>query len=83
MYLRNMSKTWRAEAFPKLWTKSVIVTIPKKDDLKLYENYRTISLSVHASKVLLESIRRRLKPYIESSMSEEQAVFRPVRSTFE
>ena len=50
-------KAWEAEAFPELWTKSIIVTIPKKGDLKLCENYRTISLIVHASKVLLEIIR--------------------------
>ena len=69
-------KAWEAEAFPELWTKSVIVTIPKKGDLKLCENYRTISLIIHASKVLLEIIRRRLKPYAESHLSEEQAGFR-------
>src|ERR1051325_7267393 len=66
-----------------LWTKSVIVTIPKKGNLKLCENYCTISLIVHASKLLLEIIRRRLKPYIESHLSEEQAGFCPGCSTVE
>ena len=76
-------KAWDEEAFPELWAKSVIITIPKKGDLKLCENYRTISLLVHASKVLLEVIRRRLKPYIEQHLSEEQAGFRKGRSTVE
>ena len=76
-------RAWEEETFPEIWTKSVIVTIPKKGDLKLCENYRTISLVVHASKILLEIIRRRLKPHIEMHLSEEQAGFRPGRSTIE
>jgi hypothetical protein len=76
-------RAWEEETFPELWTKSVIVTIPKKGDLQLCENYRTISLVAHASKILLEIIRRRLKPHIEMHLSEEQAGFRPGRSTVE
>jgi hypothetical protein len=76
-------KAWSEEKFPELWTKSVIVTIPKKGDLKLCENYRTISLIVHSSKVLLEIIRRRLKPHIDTHLAEEQAGFRTGRSTVE
>jgi hypothetical protein len=76
-------RAWEEETFPEIWTKSVIVTIPKKGDLQQCENYRTISLIVHASKILLEIIRRRLKPHIESHLSEEQAGFRPGRSTVE
>jgi hypothetical protein len=76
-------RAWKEESFPQIWTKSVIVAIPKKGDLQKCENYRTISLIVHASKILLEIIRRRLKPHIESHLSEEQAGFRPDRSTVE
>ena len=49
-------RAWNKEAFPEIWTKSIIITIWKKGDLQLCENYRTISLVVHASKVLLEII---------------------------
>lgn len=76
-------RAWEEEAFPEIWTKSIIIPIPKKGDLKLCENYRTISLIPHASKVLLEVIRRRLKPHIEANIAEEQAGFRPGRSTVE
>ena len=76
-------RAWNEEAFPEIWTKSIIITIPKKGDLQLCENYRTISLVVHASKVLLEIIRQRLKPHIEMHLSEEQAGFRSGRSTVE
>jgi Reverse transcriptase (RNA-dependent DNA polymerase)/Endonuclease-reverse transcriptase len=76
-------RAWNQEEFPEIWTKSIIVTLPKKGDLQLCENYRTITLIVHASKVLLEIIRKRLKPHIENNLSEEQAGFRPGRSTVE
>jgi exonuclease III len=76
-------RAWKEEKFPEVWTKSIIVTIPKKGDLQLCENYRTISLISHASKILLEIVRRRLKPHIEMHLSEEQAGFRPGRSTVE
>ena len=76
-------RAWEEETFPEMWTKSVIVTIPKKGDLQQCENYRTISLVVHASKILLEILRRRLKPHIERHLSEEQVGFRPGPSTVE
>ena len=76
-------RAWSQEKFPEIWTKSIIITIPKKGDLQLCENHRTITLIPHASKILLEIIRRRLKPHIESNLSEEQAGFRPGRSTVE
>src|SRR3981081_2239995 len=76
-------RAWEEETFPEIWTKSVIVTIPKKGDLQQCENYRTISLVVHASKILLEILRRRLKPHVERHLLEKQAGFRPGRSTVE
>lgn len=76
-------RAWAQEEFPETWTKSVIITIPKKGDIQLCENHRTITLIPHASKILLEIIRRRLKPYIEMNLSEGQAGFRPGRSTVE
>jgi len=76
-------RAWDQEQFPEIWTKSVIITIPKKGDTQLCENHRTITLIPHASKILLEIIRRRLKPHIESNLSDTQAGFRPGRSTVE
>uniref|UniRef100_A0A8C4SJN8 Endonuclease/exonuclease/phosphatase domain-containing protein n=1 Tax=Erpetoichthys calabaricus TaxID=27687 RepID=A0A8C4SJN8_ERPCA len=38
------NKIWDTEKFPTLWTKSLVVTIPKKGDSTKCENYRTISL---------------------------------------
>ena len=55
----------------------------KKGDLKLCQNYRTISLISHPSKVMLKVILNRLKPEAEKIIAEEQAGFRPGRSTVE
>ena len=55
--------------------------IPKKGNLQLCQNYRTISLISHSSKVMLKVILNRLKPQAEEIFAEEQAWFRAGRST--
>ena len=47
------------------------------------ENYRTISLISHSSKIMLNIILNRLKHYTEDFISEEQDGFRTGRSTSE
>ena len=47
------------------------------------QNYRTISLISHPSKVMLKIILNRLKPQAEKIKAEEQAGFRTGRSTTE
>ena len=74
---------WMKATIPDDWTKSIILTMPKKGDITKCENYRTISLINHSSKILLEIIRIRMKPYVEAILEEEQAGFRPGRSTVE
>ena len=68
---------------PTPWTQSLIITIPKKGSLQLCQNYRTISLISHSSKVMLKVILNRLKPQAEEIIAEEQAGFRAGRSTTE
>ena len=69
--------------WPTPWTQSLIITLPKKCNLKLCQNYRTISLISHPSKVMLKILLNRLKPQAEKIIAEEQAGFRPGRSTKE
>ena len=57
--------------------------IPKKGNLQLCQNYRTISLISHPSKVMLKIILNRLQPQAEEIIAEEQAGFRVGRSTTE
>ena len=64
---------------PEEWSQSVIVTIPKKGDLKECTNYRTITLINHACKVMLKVLLERLKAQMEPYLAETQAGF--TRST--
>ena len=65
--------------WPTPWTKSMILTLPKKGNLQICNNYRTISLISLMLKVLLN----RLKPQAEEIIAVEQAGFRTDRSTTE
>ena len=58
------------------WTQLLIITLPKMGNLQLCQNYRTISLISHSSKVMLKVILNRLKPQAEEIIAEEQAGFR-------
>ena len=77
------NKIWQTGEWPAPWTQSLIITLPKKGNLQLCQNYRTISLISHPSKVMLKVILNRLKPQAEQIIAEEQAGFRPGRSTAE
>ena len=77
------NRIWRTGAWPTPWTQSLIITLPKKGNLQLFQNYRTISLISHSSKVMLKVILNRLKPKAEEIIAEDQAGFRDGRSTTE
>ena len=77
------NRIWRTGEWPTPWTQSLIVTLPKKGNLQLCQDYRTISLINHSSKVMLKVILNRLKPQAEEIIAEEQAGFRAGRSTTE
>ena len=75
------NRIWRTGKWPTPWTQSLIITLLKKGNLQLCQNYRTIIS--HSSKVLLKGIFNRLKPQAEEIIAEEQAGFRGGRSTTE
>ena len=77
------NKIWQTGDWPTPWTQSLIIPLPKKGNLQLCQNYRTISLISHPSKVMLKILLNRLKPQAEKIIAEEQAGFRPGRSTTE
>ena len=77
------NKIWQTGEWPTPWTQSLIITLPKKGNLQLCQNYRTISLISHPSKVMLKILLNRLKPQAEMIIAEEQAGFRQGRSTTE
>ena len=59
------NKIWRTGEWPTTWTQSLVNTLPKKGNLQLYQNYRTISLISHPSKVMLKIILNRLQQQAE------------------
>ena len=65
------------------WTQSLVITLPKKGNLQLCKNYRTIRFINHPSKVMLRVILNRRKPQAEEIIVEEQAGLRAGRSTTE
>ena len=77
------NKIWETGIWPSDWTKSMIISLHKKGSKHKCENYRTISLISHSSKIMLKIILNRLKHYTEEFISEEQAGFRTGRSTSE
>ena len=76
-------KIWETGEWPTQWTQSLVITLPKKGNLQQCNNYRTISLICHPSKVMLRIILNRLRPQAEAIIAEEQAGFRAGRSTVE
>ena len=62
---------------------SLIITLPQKGHLQQCNNYGTISLICHPSKVKLKVLFNRLKTQAEPIIAEEKASFRPGRSATE
>ena len=77
------NKIWKTGKWPTTWSQSLVITLPKKDNLQLCQNYRTISLISHLSIIMLKIILNRLQPQTEEIIVEEQAGFRAGRSTTE
>ena len=66
---------WETGEWPEEWTFSTFTPLPKKGDLKQCENYRTIALVSHASKIL-RIILERIRVKTEKEIADEQAGFR-------
>ena len=77
------NKIWQIGEWPTPWTQSLVITLPKKGNLQQRQNYRTISLISHPSKVMLKILLHRLTPQAERIIDEDQAGFRAGRSTTE
>ena len=81
IYFILIKKIWTSEKWPLDWKKSIYVPLPKKGDLQLCSNYRTIALISHASKILLNIILKRLSTKIEEEISNTQAGYMKNRGT--
>ena len=74
---------WEQKKWPKEWTQSLVIPLPKKGNLRQCKNHRMISLISHPSKVVLCFILNCLKSKAEELLSDEQAGFRAGQSTVE
>ena len=74
---------YRTADIPTDFVKSIVIPIPKKTSVKKCEQYRTISLLSHASKILTKIMFRRMEKKIEDTLSEDQFGFRKNRGTRE
>ncbi|XP_073829123.1 uncharacterized protein [Musca autumnalis] len=75
----HILEAWENETLPETWTKGTIIKLPKKDDLKVCDNWRGITLLNTVYKIIATIINDRLQS-IEKSLRDEQAGFRPHRS---
>ena len=70
---------WKTQQWPQDWKRSVFIPIPKKGNAK--ENYLTIVLILHASKVMLKILQARLQQYVNQDLPDVQGDFRKGRET--
>ena len=68
---------WKTQQWPQDWKRS----IPKKGNAKECSNYRTITLILHACKVMLKILQARLQQYLNRELPDIQAGFRKGRGT--
>ena len=81
VYHKLCTKIWKSEQWPSDWKRAIFITLPKKGDLLMCSNYRTISLISHASKILLNVLLKRMENKLEEEVSNTQAGFRKNRET--
>ena len=74
-------KIWDTGEWPTDWKRSIYIPLPKKGDTRICSNNRTIALISHTSKILLKIIQKRIEPYMEREIANEQAGFRKGRGT--
>ena len=74
---------WEEEVIPDEWKQGIIVKIPKKGDLTVCDNYRSIMLLCVLSKVFTRTIINRLYDEVNKHLRQEQAGFRRGRGTTE
>ena len=65
---------------PTQWTSSIIIPLPKKENLELMTNYRGISLMSIAAKVFNRVLLSRIRGPIDGLLRKNQAGFRTGRS---
>lgn len=66
---------WETGIRSKDWTTSIMIPLHKKGSTRKCNNYRTLLLLSHTSKVLLYIINNRQRHYVDNEIAREQASF--------
>ena len=72
---------WKTQQWPQDWKRSVFIPIPKKANAKECSNYRTITLTSHARKVMIKILQARFQQYVNCELPDVQAGFRKGRGS--
>jgi hypothetical protein len=76
-----IDQIWTSGKWPKVWSLSELIPLPKTSGAQECSKFRTISLISHAAKILLEIIRSRLAYLLNPEISEVQFGFMPGKGT--
>jgi len=66
-----IGKAYETGKIPKDFEKCVIIPIPKKKKADICEEYRTISRTTHASKILTKIMHKRIESKINENLTED------------
>src|SRR6184192_3312668 len=76
-----INKIYKSGYIPEDFRNSIFVPFPKVSRAQECNDFRTIALISHASKVLLHLIKRRITPIIERQLGDSQMDFRKGKGT--
>src|SRR5437867_13324179 len=74
-------KIFKSGCIPEDFRNSIFVSFPKVSRAQECNDFRTIALISHASKILLRLINRRITPVIERRLGDSQMGFRKGKGT--
>ena len=75
------TRIWETGKWPEEWKKQELIMLHKSGNTQTCENYRTIALISHTSKIMLIVLLKRLRKKIEEELWDFQAGFRSNRGT--
>ena len=71
-----MPQIWKRQQWSQDWKRSVFIPTAKKGNAREYSNYCTITLILHASKIILKTLQARLQLYMNQELPDVKAGFR-------
>jgi len=76
MITKICNRIWDTAKWLRQWKQLIYIFQYQKRDPHAFENNRTISLIVHASKIFLKVIQKRLEHHLEQEIPDEKSGFR-------